>query len=128
MEPTPNKLTNPGREAESQACVYLEKHGLRLLEKNYRCAHGEIDLIMEQAETLVFIEVRYRRSNRFGAPAETVGARKQARLRFTAEHYLQQSKHHSHRPCRFDIVALTPAAAQLSGAYAVNWLQDAFQA
>jgi putative endonuclease len=62
---------------------------------------------MQERDTLVFVEVRYRSSDVFGTPAETVDARKQARLRATAEHYLQNTPRASKKACRFDIVALT---------------------
>jgi putative endonuclease len=65
-----------GAQAEGLACAYLERAGLRLLARNYRCPQGEIDLVMDDRDTLVFVEVRYRRSNAFGTPAETVDRRK----------------------------------------------------
>jgi len=108
-----------GIEAEQHARAHLEQHGLRLLEGNYRSPYGEIDLVMEEGKTLVFVEVRFRRSEDFGAPAETIDARKQARLRATAEHYLQRHRGDSKRPCRFDIVAI-------SGREGLRWLQNAF--
>jgi putative endonuclease len=118
-----------GHDAEQQACEHLQAQGLRLLERNYRSRFGEIDLIMRHANTLVFVEVRYRRSTRFGSPAETVDTRKQARIRATAEHYLQQHPQHTGVSCRFDVVAMTPATdthAQQAPHYTLNWLPDAF--
>jgi putative endonuclease len=96
-----------GREAEDLACARLQQAGLTLTTRNYRSAYGEIDLIMQERDTLVFVEVRYRASMDFGSPAETVDARKQGRLRATAEYYLQNTPQASKKPCRFDIVALT---------------------
>ncbi|HJX17417.1 MAG TPA: YraN family protein, partial [Acidiferrobacterales bacterium] len=58
-----------GAQAEALACAHLERAGLRLLTRNYRCPQGEIDLVMDDRDTLVFVEVRYRRSNTFGTPA-----------------------------------------------------------
>ena len=111
-----------GDTIERLACRHLERNGLSLIQRNYRCVHGEIDLVMRHADTLVFVEVRYRRDSSFGLPAETVDARKQARLRATAEHYLQRDKRASTRPCRFDIVAVShdPDGDRL------EWLQNAF--
>ena len=79
-----------GHAAETMACRHLEMHGLKLLERNVRSPYGEIDLVMRDGVSLVFVEVRRRGSERFGTPAETVGPRKQQRLRATAEHYLQR--------------------------------------
>lgn len=110
-----------GRRAEDLALDFLAQHGLRLRERNYRTTHGEIDLVMDDRGTLVFTEVRYRASTAFGSPAETVAARKQARLRAAAEHYLLASGA-SKTLARFDIVAIcgpldTPR---------IEWLRNAF--
>jgi putative endonuclease len=72
---------------------------------------------MRDADTLVFVEVRFRASSRFGTPAETVDIRKQRRLAAAAAHYLQ--RHPTNLPCRFDVVAL-------SGANSINWIRSAF--
>ena len=111
-----------GDAIERMACQHLERRGLTLIERNYRSPFGEIDLVMRDRETTVFVEVRYRQNTRFGLPAETVDARKQARLRATAEHYLQRDSRACNKPCRFDIVAVTqdPAGEQ------IEWLQTAF--
>ena len=103
----PRTNLNRGREAEQRACRHLQQQGLALAERNYRSPFGEIDLVMQERDTLVFVEVRYRSSDDFGTPAETVDARKQARLRATAEHYLQNTPRASKKACRFDIVAIT---------------------
>jgi putative endonuclease len=110
-----------GHAAETVACRYLEDKGFALIARNYRCAFGEIDLIMRDGETLVFVEVRRRRNVDFGTPAETVGPRKQQRLRATAEHYLQRHAALSQKPCRFDIVALTDDRS-----VDIEWLPNAF--
>ena len=96
-----------GRKAEELASARLQRQGLRLAARNYRSPFGEIDLVMQERDTLVFVEVRYRSNTTFGAPAETVDRRKQARLRATAEHYLQHTPRASKKACRFDIVAIT---------------------
>ncbi len=113
-----------GRRAEQDACDYLERQGLRLVERNYRCASGEIDLIMRDRDTLVFVEVRYRRSRRFGGGAESVDRRKQGKLSATAAHYLQTHPGAARRPCRFDVIALTGAD---NGHPHVDWISNAFQ-
>ena len=79
-----------GEAAEEAALRWLEQQGLGLVTRNYRCKAGEIDLVMQDGESLVFVEVRYRRHAGFGSAAESVGTAKQRRLRLAAEHYLQR--------------------------------------
>lgn len=110
-----------GRRAEDLALDYLTRQGLQLRERNYRTVHGEIDLVMEDRGALVFAEVRYRANASFGSPAETVAARKQARLRAAAEHYLLTSRA-SKTPARFDIVAI---CGPLEAPW-IEWLRNAF--
>ncbi len=110
-----------GEDKERIACGYLEQRGLRLLARNYRCRRGEIDLVMLDetlgAPDLVFIEVRFRGSERFGGAAASVDRRKQARLSAAAAHYLQH--HPSELPCRFDVVAIGAGDR-------VHWIRGAF--
>jgi putative endonuclease len=113
-----------GKQAEAAACDYLQARGLTLMERNYRCKRGEIDLIMRDKQHTVFVEVRYRRSNRFGSSAESVDWRKQAKLLTTAEHYLQQHPQAAKGACRFDVVALSTQ----NGEQTIDWISDAFQA
>jgi putative endonuclease len=110
-----------GNIAESMASRYLEEHGLTLLERNYRCRAGELDLIMQDGRYLVFVEVRCRRNERYGTAAETVTKVKQQRLIRAAHHYLQRSR--SNSPCRFDIIAIT----QMDQTITLEWIQNAFQ-
>ena len=113
-----------GEAAEAQACRYLEQQGMQLRQRNYRCRQGEIDLVMEHGEQLVFVEVRYRRSTRFGSGAESVDTRKQHKLVLAAQHYLQSHPKLSKRPARFDVVSM-----RLDGQTTkIDWIQDAFQA
>lgn len=121
-EPTARAVL--GTRAEATACAYLQRRGLQLVERNYRCAHGEIDLVMRERETLVFVEVRYRTGAGFGGAAASVDARKQARLTATALHYLQRHPGARKRECRFDVVAVAPGACE----DAVEWIQAAFDA
>ena len=109
-----------GAQAEDLACAHLERAGLKLLARNYRCPQGEIDLVMDDRDALVFVEVRYRRTNAFGTPAETVDRRKRARLQAAAGHYLLT--HSADRACRFDVVAISGRDAR------IEWLRDAFGA
>ncbi|MCR8923702.1 YraN family protein [Dasania sp. GY-MA-18] len=111
-----------GQQVEQLAAKYLTRQQLRVLEFNYRCRRGEIDLIMLEGETIVFVEVRYRRSSSHGTPLETVDFRKQQKLLTTAEHYLQQ--HFQNAPCRFDVISAqrAPASAELH----FEWVKNAF--
>lgn len=74
---------------EKTAAGYLEKHGYLILDTNYRCTWGEVDLVAQKGDCLVFVEVRTRKGNTFGTPAESVTSQKQERLVATAETYLQ---------------------------------------
>jgi len=113
-----------GKQAETSACKYLQAQGLTLVERNYLCKRGEIDLIMRDKHSTVFVEVRYRRNDRFGNGAESVDWRKQAKLLATAEHYLQQHPKAAQNACRFDVVAITTE----NGQQTIDWIVDAFQA
>lgn len=99
---------------------HLQAQGLRLKERNYRARGGEIDLIMQQGDTLVFVEVRFRQSVDYGSPAETVTRHKQLRLINAASQYLQ--RHRLDMPCRFDIVAISGSRQER-----IEWIQNAFQ-
>ncbi len=82
-------MNERGDAAEARALAWLQARGLRCLARNYRCRLGEIDLIMQDGDTVVFVEVRQRRSARFGGAAASITPAKQARLTLAAEHYLQ---------------------------------------
>jgi putative endonuclease len=120
--PDTSARQHDGEAAERLAATHLERAGLSLLTHNYRSPFGEIDLVMQQGETTVFVEVRFRRRLDFGSPAETVDTRKQARLRATAEHFLQRHRWASKKPCRFDIVAVTRGPNGDN----VEWLTNVF--
>ncbi|WP_230632592.1 YraN family protein [Paenibacillus athensensis] len=95
-----------GRQGESWAAAYLEEIGYTIVERNWRCRSGEIDLIAELGELIVFVEVRTRRSTgRFGLAKESVNARKQLKIRQTAQVYLHRTALHE-RHVRFDVVSI----------------------
>lgn len=94
-----------GAQGEAAAAAYLEQHGYQIIERNYRCPLGEIDIIAADGGEIVFIEVRTRSSTAFGTPQESVDGRKQVRLRRLAVYYLGYRGWHR-RPCRFDVVAV----------------------
>lgn len=106
-----------GAEGERRAEAFLERHKLVLLQRNYRCRFGEIDLIMREGATLVFVEVRMRTNRNCGGAGESITERKRARLICTARHYLSFLKREP--PCRFDAVLL-------SGHDGIEWIKDAF--
>ncbi|PPC96707.1 MAG: YraN family protein [Methylotenera sp.] len=107
-----------GHAAEQLAATFLQKNGLILLEKNYRCVHGEIDLIMRDGKTLVFVEVRLRSNTKFGGAGMSINRSKQQKLARTAELYLQT---HGDSACRFDAILMH--ALDIT---AVEWIKDAF--
>ncbi|HJP99551.1 MAG TPA: YraN family protein [Rhodanobacteraceae bacterium] len=90
---------------EQRALERLERSGLTLVERNWRTRFGELDLVMRDGETLVFVEVRYRRDLRFGGGAASVGAAKRVKLTRAAEGFLQAHPQLAAMPCRFDVVA-----------------------
>jgi putative endonuclease len=107
-----------GQAAEELAASFLTAQGLTEIQRNYRVRSGEIDLIMRDGEHLVFIEVRYRNSRRYGGAAASVTPTKQTRLARAAQHFLLQHGHDL--PCRFDVVAI-------DGQQRPTWIKDAFQ-
>lgn len=113
-----------GRQAENLACEFLQKRKLKLLTRNFRCATGEIDLIMQDDDTLVFVEVRARRNDLYGRGADTVDKRKQAKLSATAALYLQAQGQKNIQTCRFDVVSIS-FAHEPPG---IDWIPDAFDA
>ena len=106
-----------GDRAEKIAAGYLQRKGLALIETHYRCRWGEIDLILRDRDTVVFTEVRLRRSKDFGGAAYSVDSRKQARIIATARHYLAGKKEEA---CRFDVVLLDRLSPRGSNGYAMR--------
>jgi putative endonuclease len=120
---TDNSTKKIGERAERLAQEYLEQNGLALITSNYHCRSGEIDLIMDDGNFLVFIEVRYRKNDTYGSAAESITRVKQRRLLATANHYLQNEKLYRDNSCRFDVITV-------SGQYnpQIEWIKNAFQA
>jgi putative endonuclease len=107
-----------GQAGEDRALVYLQQNGLTLIERNFRCKGGEIDLIMAERGTLVFVEVRTRSSAGYGGAAASVTLRKQARLITAAQVFLQ--RYQMPPACRFDVIAIDRTL--------INWLKNAIVA
>lgn len=95
-----------GSRYEEQAAAYLIAKGYTILQKNFRCRQGEIDLIGQEGRYLAFIEVKYRRDEAAGDPAQAVTGLKQKRIRQTALYYLYSHGYGEDTPCRFDVVAI----------------------
>jgi putative endonuclease len=110
-------MNRNGMQAEDLALAFLLEQGLRLRTRNYTCRLGEIDLILLDGQTLVFAEVRMRRSSSFGGAAESITARKRASLLATARHYLAGQR--DMPACRFDAVLI-------EGDGPPRWIKDAF--
>lgn len=100
------KRSAVGKWGEQAVATWLEQQGFRLLARNWRRREGEIDLIAMQGATLVFIEVKTRRSETFGAPEESVDTRKQSRLARLAQRYLDENPLLTFEECRFDVVVV----------------------
>ena len=94
-----------GKLGEDLAVAYLRKVGYRILAQNYRCLYGEVDIIAEDGNVIVFIEVKSRKSETFGDPQEAVGLEKQKKLSRISLHYLQQKRLEICN-ARFDVVAV----------------------
>jgi putative endonuclease len=94
-----------GKRGEELAVAYLAEAGYRIIERNYRCLFGEIDIVAEEGETLVFIEVKSRRSEAYGDPQLAVGHQKHKKISRIAMHYLEERRLR-HHPARFDVVAV----------------------
>ncbi|SOD40154.1 YraN family protein [Nitrosovibrio sp. Nv4] len=108
-----------GSEAERYAESFLRHHNLVLIQRNYHCRFGEIDLIMRDGTTLVFVEVRMRTSSAFGGAAASITLAKQRKLLRAARHYLASLKFEP--PCRFDAVLLSGHDSEN-----VEWIKNAF--
>ena len=115
-----------GAQAEDLALAFLRARGLKLRARNFSCRSGEIDLIMDHGDSLVFIEVRYRRRDDYGGGLESVDARKRARIVRCARFYLHSHEKLNGRPARFDVVAVSPG--QRPGEPRIHWIPNAFEA
>jgi putative endonuclease len=120
----PGSERDLGRRGEAAAERYLTRRGFRILERGFRRRCGEIDLVAEQGEALVFVEVKTRSGSGFGHPAEAVTHRKRLRLVRAASVYLQERGGWK-RPCRFDLVSVRVGS---DGTERIEHLCDSFAA
>ncbi|MEW5011603.1 MAG: YraN family protein [Cycloclasticus sp.] len=109
-----------GQEAEDLALGYLQQQGLTLIERNYRSRYGEIDLIMRDQQHIVFVEVRFRSSQRYGGALSSVDIHKQRKLIKCAQQYIANTS--SRLGFRFDVLAISPPSQQ----HDIQWLTNAF--
>ncbi len=114
-----------GRIGEAAARAYLERRGLRILAANFTCAAGEVDLIGRDRDTVVFIEVKTRKSDAFGPPQLAVHQRKQQQIVRAAQWFLAERRL-PEVACRFDVLAVTYSEGEAGPR--IDWLQDAFPA
>lgn len=135
-----------GQAAENLAKIYLLEQGLTFIEKNYHCRYGEIDLIFKDNDSIVFVEVRFRRKVNFGSACESIDKKKQRKIIKTAEYYLYYHRLTESVISRFDVIGITPSINDLKTgtfkahndcsiiigdhckSYDIEWIENAFQA
>ncbi len=112
-----------GFQAERMACQWLQQQGLVFIDHNWQCRLGEIDLIMRHNDSIVFVEVKYRRSRQYGGALAAVTYRKQRKLMAAAGIWLSRQRRRHDVACRFDVLGMEPAA---NGGVQYQWIQNAF--
>ncbi|GAB2191318.1 YraN family protein [Sessilibacter sp. MAH2] len=111
-----------GKSAEQFAEAYLIQNGLKYLARNYACRGGEIDLILEKSNCLLFVEVKFRSRSDYGYAQEMVSLSKQKKIIRAAQYFLIEHPKYKNYDCRFDVIALQKTAAKIE----VNWIKNAF--
>lgn len=112
-----------GKRGEIEAARFLEKKGYKVMERNYRCRYGEIDLVAKDGHTVVFIEVKTRGSDRFGTPLASVDAKKQKKILLTSQFYIESNRLFD-ADMRFDVVGIEINGGKL----AFELVKNAFEA
>jgi putative endonuclease len=110
-----------GQLFEDRALAFLQSRGLELVERNFSCRLGEIDLVMLDTNILVFVEVKYRRKSRYGHAAEQVTASKRKKLVNSALVFLSCRDKYASLACRFDVVGISPGPDKTN----INWITNA---
>lgn len=108
-----------GDAAEKLAMQFLHAKGWRCQQRNFQCRYGEIDLIMQDTKTLVFVEVRLRKNSSYGSGIESVTVKKQQKLIKTAQYYLQRHNISLDTPMRFDVIGINSNQQ-------IEWIENAF--
>lgn len=116
------KNQNTGQTAERQAEQFLRGKGLKILHRNYLTKVGEIDLVMADGVEWVFVEVRYKRSDDWADPAESITTQKQRKIIKAAQHYLLKFDKSGNKACRFDVILMS---GELNSPQ-IEWIQHAF--
>lgn len=111
-----------GEYGEALAATFLKQQGLSLIEVNFTCKMGEIDLVMRHLDTLVFVEVRSRSNTDMAILLESIDFRKQQRIICAAQFFLQKKRYLDSYPCRFDVIGITYA----NGKPQIQWIKQAF--
>ena len=119
-----NSSRTIGKQAEDIAADYLVNRGIKLIERNFYCRSGEIDLIAYDDKHVIFIEVRYRKNEKYMAVVETIDKQKCKKLVKTSEYYLNQNKNYRSYLCRYDVITITGMFNKPS----IKWIKNAFQA
>lgn len=122
--PTGRDRQLSGQIAEQTAFTFLCRKGLRPVRRNYRCRRGEIDLIMLDEKTLVFVEVRHRSTGSFVRAALTVDGRKQRKLASAAAMFLATNRSFGQHTCRFDVIGID---RDRNDGITFEWIRDAFR-
>jgi putative endonuclease len=115
-------MLSKGHAYERIAEQFLSKKGYLTKTRNYHTKQGEIDLVMQNNNTIVFVEVRYRKSNMYGSAEESITKTKQAKIILSAKHYMTKFKAWN-MDARFDVITIKPSS---SSQLEINWLKDAF--
>jgi len=127
---TVGRSTSPthikGQQAEELALQHLVAQGFRLIVQNYACKMGEIDLIMQQHNLLIFVEVRSRNTSAYGGAAASITYSKQRKISRTAAFFLQNQPRFADADCRFDVIAFEQSQANMP--HVIDWIQGAFDA
>jgi putative endonuclease len=110
-----------GKKAEDFALDFLSQQKMTCITRNFYSKSGEIDLVMKDQEFLIFVEVRYRRSQTYGSALSTVDWRKQQKIIKTANYFLLKNPHYQTLPARFDVVGISGNSMQ------AEWIKNAFQ-
>lgn len=113
-----------GTAYEDLAVAYLQQQNLHILQRNFRCKLGEIDVIAKDKDALIFAEVRYRKNSAYGGAAASVTTTKQRKIIRTAQFFLQSKTWAQQINCRFDVIAIT----QSTQSPTIEWIKDAFNA
>ena len=127
MSLLPAHRKNFGLSNETLALKYLRRQGLQLITRNYQCRAGEIDLIVSEGETIVFVEVRFRGNRQFGSPIESVTRAKQTKIIRCARHFLLNNPQLATGNFRFDIIGISNSSSSRNRrGYEIEWLPNAF--